>query len=274
MLLFVVGAMLSPTLGAQDASAVKPGAAPKLTILAVGAHMDDAEISIGGILLKAVRAGHRVVVVVTVSDYRTWEATIGREEQCKQDQLALAKRFGYEKRFLDYPYHQFPVDNEAKRKLAEIYVEVKPDITFVHNVEDHWPDHANSGIAAKDAVLFSHGYTQDRRIRRCERVFAFSAVLAQTTRFEPDFFVDVAPVMAEYMDLVAQIDACREGRPLQDQFLYEIRNLKTNEILKLSGHGWPQYCQCVGWAGQSGARMTYAIGLKTLWGPRDGRPLW
>lgn len=88
---------------------------------------------------------------VTVSDYRTWEATVGREEQCKKNQLALAKRFGYEKRFLDYPYHQFPVDNEAKRKLAEIYVEVQPDITFVHNPEDHWPDHANSGIAAKDA---------------------------------------------------------------------------------------------------------------------------
>lgn len=274
LLLCLVSTMLASSLRAEEAPAVKPSANKKLTILAVGAHMDDAEISVGGILLKAIRAGHRVVVVVAVSDYKTWEGTIGREEQCKKDQLALAKRFGYEKRFLDYPYHQFPVDNEAKRKLAEIYVEVKPDIALVHNVDDHWPDHANSGIAAKDAVLFSHGYTQDRHIQRCERVLAFSAVPSQTIRFEPDFFVDVTPVMAPYMDLVAQIDACREGQPVQKQFLYEVRNLKTNEVLKLSGHGWPRYCQCVGWAGQSGAEMTYAIGLKTLWGPRDGKPLW
>ena len=50
-----------------------------LTLLAVGAHMDDVEYGIGGILIQAVRAGHRVVVVVTVSDYTTWGATIGRE---------------------------------------------------------------------------------------------------------------------------------------------------------------------------------------------------
>ena len=274
LLAFCVGAMIVSGVSAQDGPAAKKPEPRKLTILAVGAHMDDAEISVGGILIQAARAGHRVVVVVTVSDYRTWEATIGREEQCKKDQLALAKRFGYEKRLLDYAYHQFPVDNEAKRKLAEIYVELQPDITLVHNVEDHWPDHANSGIAAKDAVLFAHGYTQDRRIRRCPRVLAFSAIPAQTIRFEPDFFVNVTPVMSEYMSLVAEADACREGRPLSEQFGYEVRNLKTNEVLKLSGHGFPQYCQCVGWAGQSGAAVTYAIGLKTLWGPRDGRPLW
>jgi N-acetylglucosamine malate deacetylase 1 len=273
-LVLLVGAIMVSTLRAEEATGAKPTPRQKLTILAVAAHMDDAEISVGGILLKAVQAGHRVVVVVTVSDYRTWEATIGREEQCKKDQLALAKRFGYEKRFLDYPYHQFPADNEAKRKLAEIYVEVKPDIALVHNTEDHWPDHANSGIAAKDAVLFSHGYTQDRRIHRCGRVLAFSAIPAQTIRFEPDFFVDVTPIMAQYMDLVAEIDACRAGQSVQKQLLYEVRSLKTNEILKLSGHGWPRYCQCVGWAGQSGAGMTYAIGLKTLWGPRDGKSLW
>jgi LmbE family N-acetylglucosaminyl deacetylase len=272
--LCLASAVLAPSLRAEEAPAVKPGGAKKLTVLAVGAHMDDAEIGIGGILLKAVRAGHRVVVVVTVSDYRTWELTLGREEQCKKDQLALAKRIGYEKRFLDYPYHQIPADNEAKRKIAEIYVELQPDVAFVHNVDDHWPDHANSGSAAKDAVLFSHGYTQDRRIRRCPRVLAFSAVPEQTIRFEPDLFVDVTPVMAEYMDLLAETDSLLSGRPVREQFRFEVRNLKSNEILKLSGHGWPRYCQCVGWAGQSGAGMTYAIGLKTLWGPRDGRPLW
>ena len=43
-----------------------------LTLFAVGAHMDDAEYGIGGILIQAVQAGHRVVVAVTASDYSTW----------------------------------------------------------------------------------------------------------------------------------------------------------------------------------------------------------
>jgi LmbE family N-acetylglucosaminyl deacetylase len=269
----LVASLVEPLL-AQDSSAAKPAAARKLTILAVGAHMDDAELGVGGILIQAVQSGHRVVVVVTVSDYRTWAATIGREAQCKKDQSELAKRFGYEKRFLDYPYHQFPADNEAKRKLARIYVDLQPDITFVHNAEDHWPDHANSGIAAKDAVLFAHGYTDDRKIRRCPRVFAFSSTPYQTVRFEPDFFVDVTPVMRQYMDLVAGTDHCLNGRPVQEQLGWEVRNLKTGESLKLSGHGWLRYCECAQWGAQSGAGVTYAIALTTLWGPRDGRPLW
>lgn len=246
----------------------------RLTILAIGAHMDDAEGGIGSILISAVRAGHRVVVVVTVSDYRTWGPTIGREAQCKAEQLALAKRFGYEKRFLDYPYHQFPDNNEARQKLAEIYVELLPDIAFVQNTEDHWPDHVNTGAAGKDAVLFAHGYTEQRNVRRCPRVFAYCAAPGQTIRFDPDFFVDATPVMAEYMDLMAGADGCLTGKPVSELLQYEARNLKTNEMLKMSSHGWLRQADCIRWGAMSGSGMTYGMGLKTLWGPKDGRPLW
>ena len=145
----------------------RPDAGRRKTILAIGAHMDDAEIGAGGVLIQAARAGHRVVVVTVVSDYRTWQPTIGREEATKRDLLALAQKFGYEKRFLDYPYHQIHGgDLELKRKLAEIYVELQPQVAFIHHVEDHWPDHVASGQAAHDALLFSHGLSHDRTERR------------------------------------------------------------------------------------------------------------
>jgi LmbE family N-acetylglucosaminyl deacetylase len=235
--------------------------------------MDDAEYGIGGILIQAVRAGHRVVVVTTVSDYTTWESTIGREEQCKKDQLALAERFGYEKRFLDYPYHQFPADNAAKGRLAEIYVELQPNITFVHNTKDHFPDHVGSGIAAKDAVLFAHGYTEVRSIRRCPRVFAYNLTPKQTIRFEPDYFVDIDDAMPEYVELLQGTDSCLTGRPPQELICREIADTRTGAVLRVSGHGWLRLAECAVWGNQNGT-STYAIGLETLWGPRDGRPLW
>lgn len=244
-----------------------------LTLLAVGAHMDDAEYGIGGIIVQAVQAGHRVVVVTCVSDYTTWAATVGREAACKREQLALAERFGYEKRFLDYPYHQFQPDNEAKEKLAQIYVELQADITFVHNTADHWPDHVNSGIAAKDAVLFSHGYTETRSIRRCPRVFAYSLTPHQTIHFAPDFFVDVSDVMPQYMELLQGTDGCLSGRPAEELLHSEVIDLRSGRALKLTGHGWCRLVQCACWGDQNGTRP-YAIGLKTLWGPMDGRPLW
>jgi LmbE family N-acetylglucosaminyl deacetylase len=266
--------LFSSSLLAADAPTTAPAAKKKLTILAVAAHMDDAEFGMGGILIRAVQAGHRVVVIVTVSDYTTWGPTIGREAQCKADQIALAKRFGYEKRFLDYPYHQFQADNEAKKKIAAIYDELQPDIAFVQNIDDHWPDHAATGIAGTDAVLFAHGYTANRTVRRCPRVFAFCAAPGQTIRFEPDFYFDATPAMSAYMDLLAGTDACLNGKPPADQIQYEARNLKTSEVFRMSYSGWIRYCQCVQWGAQNGAGMTYGIGLKTIWGPRDGRPLW
>ena len=244
-----------------------------LTLLSVGAHIDDNEDGIGGIILEAVKAGHRVVTVVTASDYSTWGSTIGREEQCKKDQLSLAAKFGYEKRFLDYAYHQVTPDVELKKRLAEIYIEVEPDITFVHSTEDHWPDHVASGIAAKDAVLFSHGLTENQAIRRCPRIFAFNVTPAQTIRFEPDFFVDVSDVMAGYMEMLQGTDGILSDLPPEKTVSKEVKDLRTGQVLRASGHGWLRLAMCAGWGSASGAGA-YAIGLQTLWGPRDGRPLW
>ena len=67
-----------------------------MTILSVGAHMDDSEYGMGGILIQAVREGHRVACVVATGDYTSWANTVGREEAYKRQQLELAERFGYE----------------------------------------------------------------------------------------------------------------------------------------------------------------------------------
>src|SRR5262245_14724034 len=155
------------------------------TLLAVGAHMDDAEIGAGGVLIQAARAGHRVVIVTVVSDYTTWLPTRGREVQTKQDLLALAHRYGFEKRFLDYPYHQIDGgDLELKRRLAAIYVELQPDVAFIHHHEDHWSDHVACARASHDAFLFSHGLTPDMSIRRCPLLYAYDVTAGQTFHFE------------------------------------------------------------------------------------------
>jgi LmbE family N-acetylglucosaminyl deacetylase len=255
-------------LGAEPAEKKRPA------ILAIGAHMDDAEGGVGGILISAVEKGYRVVVVVAISDYTTWRPTIGREEQCKADQLALAKRFGFELRFLGYAYHRLEANVEFKRKLADIANEVQPEIVFVQQPEDHWPDHVASGVAGKDAVLFQHGLSANVDAKRPSRVFSYCSGANQTIRFEPDFYFDVTPVMARYMDLIAGCDQCLSGIPAEQRILHETRDLRTGEILRMSPHGWQRHAECVRWAMQSGTNARYAIGLKTVWGPRDGRALW
>ncbi len=61
-------------------------------------------------------------------------------------------------------------------------------------------------------------------------------------------------------------------RPDEENLGYEVKNLKGGDILHASGHGWQRLIQCATWGHH--AESAYAIGLQTLWGPRDGRPLW
>src|SRR5579862_584851 len=218
------------------------------TFLAIGAHMDDCEIGAGGVLIQAARAGHRVVIVTVVSDYTSWQETLGREAKVKQQLLDLAKRFGFEKRFLDYPYHQIDGgDLDLKKKLAEIYIELKPDAAFIHHHEDHWPDHVACARASHDAFLFSHGLTKDLNIQRCPLIYAYTVSPMQTYRFEPDAYYDVGDVMPDFMDMLTHTDSCLSGRPVEEMRLYEFKTLKDEKpmTLRFGGHGLTKLADCI-----------------------------
>lgn len=264
----LAGAGLLP---AQSDMPAKP--AKRKTFLAIEGHMDDAEIGVGGVLIQAARAGHRVVIVTVASDYTSWGATVGREERTKRELIALAKDFGFEKRFLDGPYHQTSAaDLALKSKLAEIHVELKPDVAFICHYEDHWPDHAQSGLAAHDALLFSHGLSRSKAVQRCPLICAYDVTPAQTYHFEPDIYYDVTDVMPAYMDLIARVEAVRSGLPMSRVIRHEVRPVSGKRpTLRLSAHGMTRFAECVRSGNRTGC--LYAVGLRTVWGRRRGEKL-
>jgi len=246
------------------------------TMLLVGAHMDDCENGASGVMLDAIRHGWRVVTVTVTGDFSTWGQTLGREDAVRRQLLDLAERFGYEKRFLDYAYHNVEPDLVLKRRLAEMQDELRPDIGLVHWPEDHWPDHRAVGIAAKDALGFAHGLSGNLQAPKCPRVFAYSATPHQTWHFEPDFYHDLTPVIGEFMGLVAGTDSCLSGRPVEELRANTVSlgfgGVAPTEPMRCTGHGWIKLAECVVWGDQSGTRYPFALGLRTLWGPSD-RPL-
>jgi LmbE family N-acetylglucosaminyl deacetylase len=265
------GSAMIPTAAAAQA---KPEEAiRKKTFLAVEGHMDDAEIGVGGLLIQAAKAGHRVVIVTVASDYTTWTPTIGREERTRLELLELARSFGFEKRFLNRPYHHTSgSDLDLKKQLAEINVELKPDVAFISHHEDHWPDHSGSGLAAKDAFMFSHGLTKGLITHRAPLIYAFNVTPHQTWHFEPDVFYDVGDVMPAYMDLIARVEAIRTGRSLQEELGYELKTRSgAAPTLTMSEHGVVRMGEALRWGNETGCR--YAIGLRTVWGQRRGPQL-
>lgn len=266
-------AILTPPAGAAETKPAESGPPRRKTFLAVEGHIDDAEIGVGGLLIQAARAGHRVVVVTVAGNYSSWAPTVGREERTQREARELAQSFGFEKRFLKRNYHQTDAtDLSLKRELADIYVELKPDVAFICHHEDHWPDHANSGLAAKDAFMFSHGLSQDMRTQRSALIYAYGVTPVQTYHFEPDVYYDVTDVMPEYMDLICRIEAVRTGRPLSQEIRYEFRTLAGGgKTMPLSAHAVVRLAEALRWGNRAGC--PFAIGLRTVWGPRWGQKI-
>jgi LmbE family N-acetylglucosaminyl deacetylase len=179
--------------------------AKRKTMLLAGGHMDDAEWGAAGLMLKAIQTGYRVVIVQTVGDWSNYWPAQGHEQRVKQGVLRLARDMGAEKILLDYKYHEVPVDLQIKRRIAEIVAEVQPDIALVPAETDYWTDHANTSRAAKDGIMFVHGY-MGRKVEGPKVVLAYPTGANQTHDFRPDVFIDTTSVIDRVSWVMNQLD--------------------------------------------------------------------
>jgi hypothetical protein len=99
----------------------------ELSIVAVGAHMDDCWLGMGGVALKAARAGHRVNMVHAVSQYGAWPVVAGREAEIKPAVKKLADDAGIRLIPLGHDYMRLQNSPELVGELAGVLDEPKPD---------------------------------------------------------------------------------------------------------------------------------------------------
>jgi LmbE family N-acetylglucosaminyl deacetylase len=199
------GALIGSALASNPAHAAEP-ARKKRTILAIGAHLDDPEIGAGGVIAKAVKNGHRVVVVDVCGDFSTFRVTRGREREVREKLLAHAQKMGIEKRFLDYGYQQIADDLPLMQRLAEIVVELNPDIAFIHSrfERDRSPsDHSTLGAISERSVRNAEtilGVSKPEYTSYGKEIYAYE-VYPQPS-FVPDVFVDIRDVLKETLESV------------------------------------------------------------------------
>ncbi len=105
----------------------------------IAAHPDDAEIGMGGTIVKMIQSGWEVVIV----DLTDGEPTpFGTKEIRQRETESANKILGVKKRFcLDMPNRYLTATLENRRKLAEIIRMHQPDILFGPVNQDYHPDH-------------------------------------------------------------------------------------------------------------------------------------
>ncbi len=125
----------------------------KLDALVIAAHPDDAEISLGGTILRMVDRGAKIGVIdLTQGEMGTRGTAELREREAAKasELLGLAMR-----RNLGLPDGRVRADLESRELLARVIREHRPDVLFTHHFEDLHPDHAACGKLVREAWYLS-----------------------------------------------------------------------------------------------------------------------
>jgi LmbE family N-acetylglucosaminyl deacetylase len=184
------------------------------TVLAIGAHYDDCVFGLAGILLKALRSHHRVVVLSLIGDYRNWRPVRGRERELVEGTVRIGREFGVETRFLDFAEMSFDVSDAAARRVAREVADIAPDTAFMLWPHDQHPDHERASGLSRIALGFGDRLIDpDVTFRRAQRVYQFDNGPRHTIGFEPDTFVDVTDEWPQAIAWLGKLMALARNQP-------------------------------------------------------------
>jgi bacillithiol biosynthesis deacetylase BshB1 len=143
-----------------------------IDLLVVGAHPDDAEVHVGGLLALASRRGLKAVILdLTRGDL----GTRGTPETRHREAMEAARLLGVERIILDLPDARFGEGNPERDRIIGVLRALKPAVLILPHPEDQHPDH--------------------RRIFRLGREASYYAGLknypSEGERWRPDLVIDV-----------------------------------------------------------------------------------
>ena len=173
-----------------------------MRILALGPHPDDVEIGMGGTVAALVRQGHSVVLC----DLTNGEPTPrGSPERRAAEAAEAARVLGVERRItLPLPNREVADTVAARRQVAEVIREVRPDVLFVPYWVDAHPDHV-AGAALAEAARFYAKLT--RTTMRGDPTYPSRVVHFVTSHYRlhvtPTFLFDISATMEQKLRAVA-----------------------------------------------------------------------
>jgi bacillithiol biosynthesis deacetylase BshB1 len=169
-----------------------------VNILAIGPHPDDIEFGCASILIKEVRLGNQVqMLVLSRGEAGTAGTPEGREEESRQ----AAQLIGATVDILDFggDCHLEYSPQNAFRIAAEIR-KFKPHIVLApHPQENQHPDHSVTGRLVRDACRFArYGGLQELKPMPAHRVNSLFFYNITQHMQKPDIVIDISDVVSEW----------------------------------------------------------------------------
>ena len=194
------------------ASRVAHGDGQRESVLAIGAHPDDVEFGIGGIL-AAHRAAGDSVTILTLSR----GSSAGKHADLQHESLAAAEIVGARLFLEDLPATDIASGSAAVDTIARVVAEVSPTVVYTHSINDDEADHRAVHQAAVSATAAVPSF------------FAFQSQ-SSTVDFRPTKFVSIDG----YTDTKLALVECFRGEE-------GIRSYLEPEFVLASARYWGRF---------------------------------
>lgn len=167
------------------------------TILAIGAHVGDMELTAGGVLAtESLRGGHIVTLALTAGEKG---ALAGRDvgeyrRQKVREARTFAEMLGGRAVVLEHPDGQLPDTDEVRFQVCDVIRQVRPDVIITHFGCSMHKDH----MAAHRIVVDARFYASTSFFEREESSFFaptlyFAENWEDAVGFRPYVYIDITP---------------------------------------------------------------------------------
>ncbi|HJW73045.1 MAG TPA: bacillithiol biosynthesis deacetylase BshB1 [Geothrix sp.] len=170
-----------------------------LDILAIGAHPDDAEVHVGGLLALASDHGLKAAILdLTSGDL----GTRGTAETRRLEAEAAAQLLGVSRTIMEFPDGRFTEDETHRTRLMAELRRLRPRILILPAPDDRHPDHRRAHRLGREAAYYAglRNYPCPGEPHRPEAI----AWVGGENPGVPDLLVDVSAVWERRM---AALDA-------------------------------------------------------------------
>jgi LmbE family N-acetylglucosaminyl deacetylase len=185
------------------------------TILAIGAHAGDMELTAGAVLAKQHEKGDRVVLLhLTLGEGGNPKLSPeAYGAQKRREATAAAEALGAEVVFGPYRDGELPNTEETRRWVADVIRQVKPTLIITHWKQSMHRDHATTSAVVQDAVLLASlaGVKTAHPPHRGIRGIWYAENWEDAESFRPYVYVDVSGALAKWREAVSRYEFVRGG---------------------------------------------------------------
>ena len=172
----------------------------QVDILAIFAHPDDAELTVGGTLLKMKSLGYRTGALdVTRGEMGTRGTVEGRAKEAEAAAGILKLDVRENLRLADG--HVFVTD-EARTSMVRVLRRIKPRVILTHQLNDPHPDHDHIAQLVRESARLSSMRRYDEQTGEEKITVPIVAHNIFSRRVEPSFVVDVSEFLGQKMDAI------------------------------------------------------------------------